>query len=460
MNQIGVIGMAVMGRNLALNIADHNYQVAIYNRTIKVTDEITKEFPILKGYQSLEEFVSSLEKPRKIILMVKAGDPVDLVLDQLTKLVEAGDIIMDGGNSNFHDTKRRFEAMAALKINYLGVGISGGEEGARFGPAIMPGGSETTYKQVAPILEAIAAKVDERPCVSYIGDDGAGHYVKMVHNGIEYADMQIIAESYSLLKHLGKLDNVALAQVYDNWNRGELQSYLIEITAKIFQRKEADGYLIDKVLDKAAQKGTGLWTVASSLDQAVNASMIAEAVYARIMSSQKDLRIAASQLLENKQPTISLPDNFVELVRQALYVAKIISYAQGFDLMTSAAKAHHWKLNLSEIALNFRGGCIIRAKFLNRIAEAYLDDANLKNLILAPTFLETLNDYLPALRSIVSLGALSGISLPVFSNALSYFDGLTTAQSNANLIQAQRDFFGAHTVERNDMPGVYHYEWE
>lgn len=459
MNQIGVIGLAVMGRNIALNMADQGYQVAVYNRTSQVTTDVVREFPILKGYFDLGEFVASLAQPRLILLMVQAGAAVDAVINQLTPLLAPGDLIMDGGNSNFNDTNRRYLTLTSQELRYLGVGISGGEEGARFGPAIMPGGDQATYQLVAPIFESIAAKVDKRPCVSFIGPAGAGHYVKMVHNGIEYADMQIIAESYSLLKELGGLTNPMLAETYANWNQGELNSYLIEITARIFQEKTAEGYVVDYVLDQAGQKGTGLWTVSASLEQGVDASLIAAAVYARIISSIKTERELASQQLPTSTLPIKVPTNFIELVRQALYAAKIISYAQGFDLMKHASVTYKWQLDLAEIALNFRGGCIIRASFLNRIAQAYQKEADLTNLLFDSAFKKSLATYLPALREIVALGVQAGLSLPAFSTALSYYDGYRTARGNANLIQAQRDLFGAHTFKRIDQAGDFHHDW-
>lgn len=459
MNQIGVIGLAVMGRNIALNMADQGYQVAVYNRTSQVTAEVVREFPILKGYFDLGEFVANLAQPRLILLMVQAGAAVDAVINQLTPLLAPGDLIMDGGNSNFNDTNRRYLTLTSQKLRYLGVGISGGEEGARFGPAIMPGGDQATYQLVAPIFESIAAKVDERPCVSFIGPAGAGHYVKMVHNGIEYADMQIIAESYSLLKELGGLTNLMLAETYANWNEGELNSYLIEITARIFQEKTVDGFVVDYILDQAGQKGTGLWTVSASLEQGVDASLIAAAVYARIISSLKTERELASQQLPASTLPIKVPTNFIELVRQALYAAKIISYAQGFDLTKHASVTYQWQLDLAEIALNFRGGCIIRASFLNRIAKAYQKEADLTNLLFDSAFKESLATYLPALREIVALGVQAGLSLPAFSTALSYYDGYRTARGNANLIQAQRDLFGAHTFKRIDQAGDFHHDW-
>lgn len=460
MNNVGVVGMAVMGMNLALNIADNGYQVAIYNRTYAVTQDVEKKYPQLKGYQELKDFVQSLEKPRTIILMVKAGKPVDGMIEQLIPLLDKDDLIIDGGNSNFHDTIARTEKIQQLGLRFMGVGVSGGEEGARRGPAIMPGGDSESYQRVADMLQKIAAKVDGRPCVSYIGDNGAGHYVKMVHNGIEYADMQIIAESYSLLKNVVKLDNEQLAQVYHQWNQGELKSYLIEITAQIFETKDQDGNLVEKILDKAAQKGTGLWTVEASLNQAVDASMIAQAVYARIMSGNKEQRVVAHDILAEQSIPVSIDDDAVETIRQALYAAKIISYAQGFDLMRHAKTMYQWQLDLSEIALNFRGGCIIRAGFLNRIAQAYQNDSELSNLMLDPSFTETLNKYIPSLRKVVALGVQRGISMPAFTTAISYYDAYRTKDSNANLIQAQRDFFGAHTFERTDKEGVFHHEWQ
>lgn len=464
-NDIGVIGLAVMGSNLALNMADHGYDVALYNRTYSVGEKVMAENPHdhLHLYEELSDFVASLSAPRKIVLMVKAGAPVDRVIDGLIPLLDQGDIIMDGGNSNFRDTIRRTEAIEAQGLRYLGVGISGGEEGARFGPAIMPGGSQDAYAHVSAILEDISAKAEGEPCCTYIGTDGAGHYVKMVHNGIEYADMQLIAESYSLLKHVGGLNNDELAETFSDWNQGELESFLIEITAQIF--KELDpktgNTLVDMILDTAAQKGTGKWTAEEALNTGTDASLLTSAVFARFMSADKQARVHASKELHYDAPAIEIDDQnaFVNSVKEALYASKIIAYAQGFDLMKRASSEYGWNLNFGEIAKVFREGCIIRAKFLNRISEAYDKNSDLANLMLDSYFNEKLTTYQKSLREVSALAIQAGISIPAFTNAISYFDSYRNERSNANLIQAQRDLFGAHTFERIDEEGHFHHEW-
>ena len=465
MNNIGVMGLAVMGSNLALNMADKGYKVALFNRTYSVGEKVMQNTPHenFTLYKTVEDFVQSLERPRKIVIMVKAGKPVDLVIDQLIPLLDEGDIIMDGGNSYFPDTIRRHKTVNEAGLRYLGVGISGGEEGARFGPSIMPGGDKEAYSYVEDILKDISAKAYGEPCVTYIGDDGAGHFVKMVHNGIEYADMQLIAESYALLKHVGHLSNEELAKTFTEWNEGELDSYLIEITSDIFKVKdpEGDGYLVDKILDKAAQKGTGKWTAEEALNTGTDASLLASAVFARFMSSNKVERVVANATLEYRGEPTLVDDKkaFIEEVRQALYASKIIAYAQGFDLMKRAAQEYNWDLNFGEIAKIFREGCIIRAKFLDRITEAYESNPNLDNLLLDHNFNQILDRYQPNLRKVASIGILNGISIPAFTSAISYFDAYKTAHSSANLIQAQRDYFGAHTFERIDMEGHFHHEW-
>lgn len=464
-HDIGLIGLRVMGSNLALNMDDHGYSVSVYNRTYAIGEQVIKDNPNSKLtlYKELKDFVNSLTKPRKIILMVQAGKPVDYVIEDLKPLLDQEDIIIDGGNSNFNDTIKRTKALKEVGLNFLGVGISGGEEGARFGPAIMPGGKLESYKQVEAIFESIAAKADDGlPCVAYIGSDGAGHYVKMVHNGIEYADMQLIAESYSLLKHLGGLTNIELSEVFGNWNKGELDSYLIEITETIFKTKDpkTNQDLIDMILDRAAQKGTGKWTTEEALNTGTDASLLTSAVYARFMSANKAERINASKVLTYDAPKINLDKKaLIEKVRRALYASKIIAYAQGFDLMKNAAKEHNWQLNFESIAKIFRAGCIIRAKFLNRISDAYNKDSNLVNLMLDQEFKKVLMDYQSDLREVIALAVTQGISIPAFSAAISYFDAYRTENSNANLIQAQRDLFGAHTFERIDEDGSFHHEW-
>src|SRR5690554_21354 len=465
MNNFGLMGLAVMGSNLALNIADKGYKVAIYNRTYSVGEKVVAENPHenLTLYKELEDFVNSLEKPRKIIIMVKAGKPVDLVIDSLIPLLDKGDIIMDGGNSYFKDTIRRHIYLNEQGYRYLGVGISGGEEGARFGPSIMPGGDQEAYSHVEDILVDISAKAYGEPCVTYIGDDGAGHFVKMVHNGIEYADMQLIAESYSLLKHIGQLSNKQLADTFTVWNEGELDSYLIEITSQIFTVKDTDSdkHLIDVILDKAEQKGTGKWTAEEALTTGTDASLLTSAVFARFMSANKLERVNANTKLNYNGTKETVDDiaTFIEEVRQALYASKIIAYAQGFDLMKRAAKEYNWNLDFGEIAKIFREGCIIRAKFLDLITEAYDQNNELDNLLLDESFNQIVEAYQPSLRKIASLAILNGISVPAFTTAISYYDAYRTANSSANLIQAQRDFFGAHTFERIDKEGSFHHEW-
>lgn len=465
LHDVGLIGLRVMGSNLALNMADNGYSVAIYNRTYSVGQQVIKDNPDanLTLFEHLKDFVAALSKPRKVILMVQAGKPVDYVIADLLPLLDQGDIIIDGGNSNFNDTIKRTKELESKGFRYLGVGISGGEEGARFGPAIMPGGSKDSYQYVQPIFEAIAAKADDGlPCVDYIGADGAGHYVKMVHNGIEYADMQLIAESYALLKHLGGLTNKELSEVFNEWNQGELDSYLIEITAQIFKTKdpETNNDLIDMILDRAAQKGTGKWTTEEALNTGTDASLLTSAVYARLMSSKKDERVHASKILKYDAPKLNIDKKeFVEMVRQALYASKIIAYAQGFDLMKNAAKLHNWDLNFESIAKIFRAGCIIRAKFLNIISDAYGKNKNLVNLMLDDTFSNTLQKYQFNLRKTITKAVIHGVSTPAFTAAISYFDAYRTKNSSANLIQAQRDLFGAHTFERIDKKGDFHHNW-
>src|SRR5690554_3153071 len=466
LHDVGLIGLRVMGSNLALNMADNGYSVAIYNRTYSVGQQVIKDNPDanLTLFEHLKDFVAALSKPRKVILMVQASKPVDYVIADLLPLLDQGDIIIDGGNSNFNDTIKRTKELESKGFRYLGVGISGGEEGARFGPAIMPGGSKDSYQYVQPIFEAIAAKADDGlPCVAYIGSDGAGHYVKMVHNGIEYADMQLIAESYSLLKHLGGLTNIELSEVFGNWNKGELDSYLIEITETIFKTKDpkTNQDLIDMILDRAAQKGTGKWTTEEALNTGTDASLLTSAVYARFMSANKAERINASKVLTYDVPKDLVKDKkaFVEKVRKALYASKIIAYAQGFNLMNRASKEFDWNLNFESIAKIFREGCIIRAKFLNLISEAYKKDKNLLNLMLDNSFKNVLQTYQKDLREVLSISILSGNSVPAFSAAISYFDAYRTERSAANLIQAQRDLFGAHTFERIDKEGSFHHEW-
>ncbi|PHM67311.1 6-phosphogluconate dehydrogenase [Xenorhabdus stockiae] len=462
--QIGVVGMAVMGRNLALNIESRGYSVSIFNRSSDKTDEVIAENPgkkLVPSY-SIEEFVDSLEKPRRILLMVKAGEATDKTIASLTPHLDKGDILIDGGNTYFQDTIRRNRELSAQGFNFIGTGVSGGEEGALKGPSIMPGGQKEAYELVAPILKEIAAQVDGEPCVTYIGADGAGHYVKMVHNGIEYGDMQLIAEAYSLLKHSLNLSNQELAEVFSGWNEGELSSYLIEITADIFRKKDEEGkYLVDVILDEAANKGTGKWTSQSSLDLGVPVTLITESVFARYISSLKDQRVAASKVLSGPetQPFAGDKAEFIEKVRRALYLGKIVSYAQGFQQLKASSDEYNWDLNYGEIAKIFRAGCIIRAQFLQKITDAYNENPAIANLLLAPYFKQIADEYQQALRDVVSYGVQNGIPTPTFSAAISYYDSYRSAVLPANLIQAQRDYFGAHTYKRTDKEGVFHTEW-
>ena len=461
---IGLIGLSVMGRSLALNMADHGFRVAGYNRSPEVTQKVMEEYPHpnLTPFFSLPELVSALRKPRKIMVMIQAGAPVDAVIDQLIPLLEEGDFIMDGGNSYFGDTNRRAALLKEKGLHYLGVGISGGEEGARFGPSIMPGGSREAYEAVGQILQTIAAKADNTPCCAYIGPDGAGHYVKMVHNGIEYADMQLIAESYLLLKYVGGFTNRELAEIYRTWNEGELHSYLIGITADIFLEADdmADGDLIDHSLDSAGQKGTGRWASIEALRQGVDISMITAACNARIMSNHLERRQKASSLIA--APVITAAGDkqaFTEMVREALYISKIIAYAQGFSLLQDASRRFGWDLDLGSIASIFRAGCIIQAEFLNDITRAFLKAPDLESLTFDDFFLSRINRYQENLRKTAGLAVSSGLPVPALFNAVSYLDSFRTKTAGANLIQAQRDLFGAHTFERTDRKGIFHHEW-
>ncbi|MDZ5471096.1 NADP-dependent phosphogluconate dehydrogenase (plasmid) [Bacillus sp. 31A1R] len=463
--QFGVIGLAVMGKNLAMNIESRGYTVSVFNRSREKTDEMLAETSgkNLVGTYTIEEFVESLEKPRKIMLMVKAGGPTDATIEQLKPLLEKGDILIDGGNTYFVDTQRRNKELSELGIHFIGTGVSGGEEGALLGPSIMPGGQKEAYELVAPIFKDISAKVNGEPCTTYIGPDGAGHYVKMVHNGIEYGDMQLISESYFLLKNVLGLTADELHHVFADWNKGELDSYLIEITADIFTKKddETGKPLVDVILDTAGQKGTGKWTSQSALDLGVPLPIITESVFARFISAMKDERVAASKILNGPTTEKFAGDReaFVESVRKALYMSKICSYAQGFAQMRSASEEYGWDLNYGEIAMIFRGGCIIRAQFLQKIKEAYDREAGLKNLLLDPYFKEIVESYQYALREIISVAVQNGIPVPCFSAALSYYDSYRTETLPANLLQAQRDYFGAHTYQRVDKEGIFHTNW-
>lgn len=463
--QIGVVGLAVMGKNLALNIESRGFSVAVYNRSPEKTKEILEENPSknLKGAFSIEEFVQSLETPRRILIMVKAGKPTDDTINQLLPYLDQGDILIDGGNAFFPDTQRRNKELEAKGFRFIGTGVSGGEEGALKGPSIMPGGQKDAYELVAPILTAISAKVKGDPCCIYIGPDGAGHYVKMVHNGIEYGDMQLICEAYQLLKDGLGLTPAELHEIFAEWNKGELDSYLIEITTDIFTKTdpETGKPMVDIIKDTAGQKGTGKWTSQSALDLGVHLSLITESVFARFISAMKEERVAASQVLNG--PAASElgigREEFIEAVRQALYASKICSYAQGFAQMRAASEEYGWDLDYGGIAMIFRGGCIIRAAFLQNIKDAYDRNPELKNLLLDEYFSTVIHKYQDSWRKVVATAVRLGIPVPAFSSALSYYDSYRTARLPANLLQAQRDYFGAHTYERVDKEGFFHYQW-
>lgn len=463
--QIGVVGMAVMGRNLALNIESRGYTVSIFNRSREKTDEVIAENPgkKLAPYYTVEEFVESLEKPRRILLMVQAGEATDKTIASLTPHLDKGDILIDGGNTFYKDTIRRNKELSDQGFNFIGTGVSGGEEGALKGPSIMPGGQKEAYELVAPILDKIAARAEDgEACVAYIGPNGAGHYVKMVHNGIEYGDMQLIAEAYALLKGALGLNNEELSKTFTDWNNGELSSYLIDITKDIFIKKDGEGkYLIDVILDEAANKGTGKWTSQSSLDLGEPLSLITESVFARYLSSLKSQRVAASKVLSGPQAKAFTGDKaeFVEKVRRALYLGKIVSYAQGFSQLRAASEENNWELHYGEIAKIFRAGCIIRAQFLQKITDAYVSNGKIANLLLDPYFKNIADEYQQALRDVVSYAIQNGIPAPTFSAAIAYYDSYRSEVLPANLIQAQRDYFGAHTYKRIDKDGVFHTEW-
>ena len=470
---IGLIGLAVMGQNLVLNMADHGFTVAAYNRTASRVDEFLAgpaQGKSVVGCHTLEEFVQSLKKPRITMLMVKAGDPVKQTVKQLTPLLDPGDIIIDGGNSCFLDTEEQIKELHSRGILYMGTGISGGEEGARHGPSIMPGGAKEAWTHVRPILQAIAAKVgpnNDIPCCDWVGAGGAGHYVKMVHNGIEYGDMQLICESYSLLKDGLGLNNDELYNVFAEWNRGELDSYLIEITRDIFSvtDKKTGNRLVDMILDKAGQKGTGKWTCQHALDLGVPTTLITEAVFARTLSALKDHRVQASRILPGPEGAIKTfrssvgRDEFIEQVRQALFASKICSYAQGFFQLQAASKEYGWDLNYGGVAMLWRGGCIIRAAFLEDIKGAYDRNPELENLLLDKYFTESVVANQAAWRKVVSIAAELGLPIPAMSAALNYYDSYRAERLPHNLLQAQRDYFGAHTYERVDEAGSFHTEW-
>ena len=479
-HDIGLIGLAVMGQNLVLNMANHGFSVAVFNRTTSTTDDFVANLQNepadkvhagtpqrIDGYHTLEEFVASLKRPRRVMLMVKAGRPVDAVIEQLRPLLDDGDIIIDGGNSDFNDTNRRSRELSESGLLFIGTGVSGGEEGALKGPSIMPGGHKEAWPHVKDILQSISAKVgpdDDIPCCDWVGEDGAGHYVKMVHNGIEYGDMQLICEAYFILKQTLGLSNDELYRVFKEWNEGELESYLIEITRDIFTVSDplGDGDLVDAILDTAKQKGTGKWMGQHALDLGVPTTLITEAVYARCLSAQKDARVRAAEVLSG--PDVAFQgdrEQFIEDVRQALYASKLCSYAQGYVQLNAAAEEFNWKLDNGSIALLWRGGCIIRSRFLEDIKAAFDKNADLENLLLDDFFRSAIDKAQPSWRRVVSTAIQLGLPVPAFSAALTYYDGYRRARLPANLLQAQRDYFGAHTYERVDKPRgeTFHTDW-
>jgi 6-phosphogluconate dehydrogenase len=465
---IGLIGLAVMGQNLVLNMNDHGYRVAVFNRTVSKVDEFIQheaKGTQVTGAHSIEELIQSLKKPRRVMLMVKAGDTVDQMIDQIVPHLEKGDIIIDGGNSHYPDTNRRTKSLNEKGILYIGTGVSGGEEGARHGPSIMPGGNPEAWPHVKEIFQSIAAKVEDgTPCCDWVGEAGAGHYVKMVHNGIEYGDMQLICEAYHLLEEGLHLGAAELHEIFAEWNKGELDSFLIEITAEIFTKNDEDGTpLIGKILDTAGQKGTGKWTGISALDLGMPVTLIGEAVFARCLSAIKDERVAASKILNGPKHSVDSVDRkaFVEDVRRALYCSKMISYAQGYMLLREAAREEGWNLNMGGIALMWRGGCIIRSRFLSEIKKAYEKNPKLTNLLMDDFFSGVLNNYQEAWRKAIIRAVGFGVPTPAFSTALAFYDGYRTERLPANLLQAQRDFFGAHTYERVDKPRgqFFHTNW-
>ena len=486
-SDIGLIGLAVMGQNLALNIADHGFKISVYNRTTSKTEAfVAKNLDTpggLVGCDSLQDFVSSLKRPRKMIVLVQAGAPTDKVIEGLIPFLDKGDIIVDGGNAKWDDTIRREKELTHKGIRFIGSGVSGGEEGARFGPSLMPGGSHEAWAEIEPIWKSIAAKVDPNTgkpiegatpgkpteggfsCTAHIGPDGAGHYVKMVHNGIEYGDMQMICEAYDLMRNVLNIAPAEMGDIFTEWNKGDLDSFLIEITADILKQvdPETGKPFVDIVLDTAGQKGTGKWTSVNALDLGTPAPTIAEAVFARCISAVKTERIVAEKILNGPEVEVFTGDKIemVEAIRDALYASKICSYAQGFQLMLYAQKEYDWKLKFGEIAEIFRGGCIIRAAFLQKITEAYERDPNLTNLLLDPYFSGAIHKAQSNWRKVVALAAAYGVSIPTFSSALSYYDGYRSSRLPQNLLQAQRDYFGAHTYERTDKPRgeFYHIDW-
>jgi 6-phosphogluconate dehydrogenase len=464
-SRIGVTGLAVMGANLARNIARRGVPVAVHNRTTTRTAEFMEMYGGEGAFtpaETLEDFVAALERPRRIIVMVKAGLPVDTVVAELAPLLDEGDIIIDAGNSHFPDTKRRTAECAERGLRFMGVGVSGGEEGALLGPSIMPGGDPAAYAEVEEVLTSIAAVVDGTPCCVHVGPDGAGHYVKMVHNGIEYADIQLIAEAYDLLTHVGGLDAPAIAEIFEEWNSGDLESFLIEITAKVLAKTDerTGGPLVDVIVDRAEQKGTGTWTAVDALGLGVPLTGITEAVFARGLSAQRDERRAASTTLAGPRPGEGgVPDGLVDDIRQALYASKVVAYAQGFAQMRAASIENGWDLDLGAMATIWRGGCIIRAQFLNRIRDAYAEHPDLDNLLMVPYFTEAVAQAQDAWRRVVVTATQQGVAIPAFASSLSYYDGYRRERGPANLIQGLRDYFGAHTYRRTDAEGSYHTRW-
>ncbi|MBT0568207.1 NADP-dependent phosphogluconate dehydrogenase [Williamsia sp. CHRR-6] len=463
--QIGVTGLAVMGSNIARNFARHGHTVALHNRTVARTDALIDKHGGEGDFvrtETIEEFVAALQKPRRVLIMVKAGDATDAVISELADAMEPGDIIIDGGNSLYTDTIRREKAMSDRGLNFVGAGISGGEEGALNGPAIMPGGPAESYASLGPLLESISAHVDGEPCCTHIGPDGSGHFVKMVHNGIEYADMQLIGEAYDLLRRALDLPVARIAEVFREWNSGDLESYLVEITAEVLSQNDSETGtpLVDLIVDAAGQKGTGRWTVKSALDLGVPTTGIGEAVFARALSSALDQRAAARELASGTLgPAPTDVDTFVEDIRSALYASKVVAYAQGFDQIAAGSKEYDWNLHPGAMATIWRGGCIIRAKFLNRIREAYDENPDLPSLLLAPYFRTAIENAVDSWRRVVVTATQLGIPVPAFASSLSYYDGLRAHRLPAALIQGQRDFFGAHTYRRVDKEGVFHTLW-
>jgi 6-phosphogluconate dehydrogenase len=463
-SEFGITGLAVMGQNLARNLARHGIPVAVHNRTAARTRELIDGFgnegPFTPTY-SIEDLVGSLERPRRILIMVKAGAPVDAVIDEIAPHLDAGDVLIDGGNSFFEDTRRRERTLREGGLEFIGTGISGGEEGALHGPSIMPGGSREAYAAVEHVLTAIAAKVDGTPCCTYVGPDGAGHYVKMVHNGIEYADMQLIVEAYDLLRHALGLEAPELAEIFGRWNEGDLESFLIEITARVLGHVDAatGRPLVDVIEDEAEQKGTGRWTAQSALELGVPITAITEAVFARMLSSRKGERVAAAKILPGPGAERRAGEQLIDDVRDALYASKVIAYAQGFDQIATASEQYGWDVDLGAMATIWRGGCIIRARFLDRIRVAYEQDPRLRNLLLADYFRDAVAGVQPAWRRVVATAVEMGVPTPAFASSLAYYDGIRRERGPANLLQGLRDFFGAHTYHRTDRFGTFHTRW-